>query len=112
MGESIRGPICAQASISTILAAVACPALAQLQLGPEELVQADGTALTVPGYSVPSYVDWNSDGLNDLVVGEGSGTYTANVHVYLNEGTASHPLFSGYFHVQAEGSDLTVPGGG
>ena len=57
-----------------VLLASPAPADAQLHLGPGQLVQADGIDITVPGYSVPSYVDWDQDALKDLVVGEGSGT--------------------------------------
>ena len=90
----------------------AAPALAQLDLGAEEIVQAGGAAIDVPGYSVPSFVHWDGDGLRDLVVGEGSGTYTPKVRVYLNAGTSGSPLFSTYFYAQSGGGDLTVPGGG
>ena len=95
-----------------LLVIPAAPASGQLNLGPEEFVQADGTDIDVPGYSVPSFVHWDDDGLKDLVVGEGSGTYTAMVRIYLNSGTASAPHFSSYFLAQSDGADLTVPGGG
>jgi hypothetical protein len=83
-----------------------------LNLGSEQLVQASGVEIRVPGYSVPSFVDWNNDGLNDLVVGEGSGTRPGHVRVYLNIGTQANPQFSDFFHVQSEGSDMTFTGGG
>ncbi len=82
-----------------------------LNFGPEEIVKADGNDIVVPGYSVPSLVDWNNDRLQDLVVGEGGaiGTVTpAKVRVYLNQGTEAEPLFKGYFYVQAAGKDLTL----
>lgn len=88
------------------------PAFCSLDLGAEELVQAGGMDIDVPGYSVPSFVHWNDDGLEDLVVGEGSGTFTPKVRVYLNGGTAGAPQFSTYFYAQSDGSDLTVGGGG
>ncbi len=83
-----------------------------LRLGPEELVGAGGLDIVVPGYSVPSFVDWDNDGLQDLIVGEGSGTYTAKVRVYLNVGTPDEPQFLDYFYVQSNGSDLMCPGSG
>ena len=88
-------------------------ALAELNLGPEQIVQAAGADLMVPGYSVPSLVDWNEDGRLDLMVGEGSGaTGPAKVRVYLNHGTATAPLFDDYLYAQSGGRDLSIPGSG
>ncbi|MFN8179250.1 MAG: FG-GAP-like repeat-containing protein [bacterium] len=88
-------------------------AAAQLTFGPAESVQAGGTDLVVTGYSVPSFVLWDGDGLRDLVVGEGGGTSAqGKVRVYLNVGTASEPAFASYFYAQSLGSDLVVPAGG
>lgn len=84
----------------------------RLNLGVEDLVQTDTGEVQVPGYSVPSFVDWDNDGLRDLVVGEGSGSYTAKVRVYLNVGSGANPQFSEYFYVQSNGGDLTCPGSG
>lgn len=84
-----------------------------LNLGPEELVKASGVDIVVPGYSVPSFVDWNNDNLKDLVIGEGGYdyeagyTYPGKVRVYLNTGTESNPQFSNFFYAQSNGSDLT-----
>ena len=82
-----------------------------LNLGPEQIVQAGGAPLSVYGYSVPSYVDWKNDGLQDLVVGEGGGSYRGYVRVYLNVGTASSPQFSSAFYAQSNGSDLVYTDG-
>lgn len=101
----------AAVAIAWILFASA-PASAQLDLGPEELVTAGGVAVDVPGYSVPSYVHWNGDGLLDLVVGEGSGTYPPRVRVYLNSGSRVSPQYSSWFYAQSLGADLTEPGSG
>ena len=83
-----------------------------LNLGPEELVQANGSDLQVGGCSVPSYVDWNEDGANDLVVGEHISYTAAKIRVYLNIGGPSAPHFADYFYVQSNGSDLTLPAEG
>jgi len=80
-----------------------------LNLGPEEIIQANGVDIQVPGYSVPSFVDWNNDKLNDLVIGEGGGFGDAKVRVYLNVGTEPSPQFSDYFYAQSDGSDLVCP---
>jgi hypothetical protein len=80
----------------------------QFNLGPEEFVKANGVDITVGTYSVPSFVDWNNDGLRDLIIGSGDG----KVRVYLNVGTESTPQFSGYFYAQSNGSDLNCPPAG
>jgi len=88
-------------------------ARAELLLGPEELVEANGSTIDVPEYSVPSFTYWNDDGLKDLIVGEGGGVATdGKVRVYLNTGTPSDPSFNEYFYAQSEGVDLVSPGHG
>ena len=64
-----------------------------VNLGPEEIVKAKGADIVVPGYSVPSFEDWNNDSLKDLIIGEGGGTVPGKVRIYLNRGTASDPCF-------------------
>lgn len=84
-----------------------------LNLGLEELVKANGSDIVVSGYSVPSFVDWNNDGLKDLVIGQGSGTSPpGKVRVYLNAGTEFNPQFSTYFYAQSSGADLTCTASG
>lgn len=83
----------------------------ELRLGPETLIQADGADVAVPGYSVPSFAFWNDDNLKDLIIGEGSGSVTPRVRVYLNTGTPSRPEFHKFFYAQSNGADLTVPAG-
>ncbi|MFH1844868.1 MAG: FG-GAP-like repeat-containing protein [bacterium] len=93
--------------------AMTCPAGAALDLGPETIVQAGGVDLTVTGYSVPSFADWDNDGLCDLVVGEGGdGITEAKVRVYRNLGTVQEPAFDTYFFVQAGGGDLILTASG
>ena len=49
----------------------------------------------MPGYSVPSLVDWNEDGRPDLTVGEGSGaTGPARVRVKLIQSVAKTVVFA------------------
>ncbi len=75
-----------------------------LNLGPEELVKANGVDIVVPGYSVPSFVDWNNDNLKDLVIGQGQGATPSSpgkVRVYLNVGTEPNPQFTTFFYAQS-----------
>jgi hypothetical protein len=83
-----------------------------IEFGPEEIIQAGGVDLVVPGYSVPSFEDWNNDLLGDLIVGEGGGSTPGKVRVYLNVGTEADPCFVDYFYAQADGQDLAVPASG
>jgi hypothetical protein len=102
-------------SVSAFLLFMAATSVsaAGLVLGPEQAVQAGGVDIAVPGFSVPSFVFWDDDGLKDLVVGEGSGmTGFGLVRVYLNSGTPGSPVFTGYFYAQSNSSALQSPGGG
>ena len=96
----------------TVLAAAASADEGGINLGPEEIVKAGGLEIVVPGYSVPSFEDWNNDQRADLIVGEGGGTVPGKVRVYLNVGTASDPCFADSFYVQADGRDLSCPAQG
>jgi hypothetical protein len=84
----------------------------ELRFGPEEFVQAGGSDLAVAGYSVPSFVHWDGDGLPDLIVGEGSGLEAGKVRVYLNGGTPTAPQFDSFTYAQSLGADLIRTGGG
>ena len=95
-----------------LLTAFPLPAMGELDLGPEELVEANGAVIAVPLYSVPSYVNWDGDGIPDLVIGEGPSGGFGKVRVYLNTGTLAEPEFGDYTFVQSNGSDLSVIGSG
>jgi hypothetical protein len=84
-----------------------------INLGPEEILKAKGEEIVVPGYSVPSFEDWNNDDRKDLIVGEGGvveggKVYPGKIRVYLNVGTEADPCFADYFYVQAYKVDLSV----
>jgi hypothetical protein len=98
--------------ITLISMVLASELSANTDFGSDELIQAGDTDMQVPGYSVPSYVDWNSDSLFDIVVGEGSGIDTARVRVYLNCGYTFIPQFSDFFYAQSDGTNLTARGSG
>lgn len=85
---------------------------AQFHIGPEAFVPAAGLEIQVGGYSVPSWADWNGDGLPDLVVGEGSGSDRPRVRYYLNSGVPGAPMFGGFGLALSQGTVLSQPGGG
>lgn len=92
--------------VATLL--TAAPVAADLQ--PEQYVLANGSPIDVPQYGVPSLVDWNNDGMRDLLVGEGGQTADpGKVRVYLNSGTDKAPVFTTFSYVQTTGGDLTEP---
>ena len=74
------------------------------------LVQAGGSDLMLPADSSPIFVDWNSDGLTDLVVGERTGSNEGKIRVYLNGGSNSLPSFNDYFYARTPSADVVVPG--
>lgn len=99
--------LCLVLCAGSMLSASAFAAEGVINLGPEEIVQADGKDIVVPGYAVPSFEDWNGDKLRDLIIGEGGGGAPGKIRVYLNRGTESDPCFVNYFYAQSYGKDLT-----
>jgi len=102
----------AHALIVSVVGIGAIPAQAQIDYGPEIMVRAGSVDIAVPGYSVPSVIDFDNDGRQDLIVGEGSGSYPGKVRLYLNNGTPSDPQFSSFTYLQSNGSDLVCIGSG
>ncbi|MFC1764524.1 FG-GAP-like repeat-containing protein [Planctomycetota bacterium] len=82
------------------------------ELQPGQIIQANGADIQVPGYSVPSLVDWNNDGLADLMVGEGGGGVESKVSVYYNSGTSNNPQFTDFSYLQNGSGDISVPSQG
>lgn len=94
------------AAIVTVLAATgathAAPSLA-LQKG--TYVNDGASSLSVDFDATPTVVDWNNDGRKDLVAGQ----YTSgHIRLYLNQGTDTAPLFSGYSLIESDGSPITT----
>lgn len=58
--------------------------------------------LTTP---VATVVDWNNDGMKDLLVGD---FYNGNIYLYLNEGSDLNPVFNGSTKVESNGSPITT----
>lgn len=66
-----------------------------------------GVVLTVSTKAAPFVVDWDNDGLKDLVVGCGDGT----VRLYLNTASDSAPFFNnGFIDLSANGSVIQSGG--
>jgi len=68
-------------------------------------IQADGTDLVVDFISDPCMVDWDGDGINDLLVGQ----YTqGKVSFYKNTGTNEVPVFTFSYFLKADGADISL----
>ncbi|MCU0748937.1 MAG: cadherin-like domain-containing protein [Akkermansiaceae bacterium] len=64
-------------------------------------VQAAGVDISHTGMRVPRVIDWNNDGLKDILIGAGGYVWR-----YMNTGTASAPAFAAAVRVQANGTDI------
>ena len=73
------------------------------------LVMAGDEPLSVErGFAAPTYVDWDGDGVRDLLVGKfGDG----KLRIYLNSGTDTRQEFNDFLYFQAAGADGKVPVG-
>ncbi len=72
------------------------------------IVQADGVDIDVGYIADPFMVDWDGDGLSDLLVGQ---FYPGKVNFYKNIGTSQDPEFTFSHFLQADGSDIDVSAG-
>ncbi len=65
---------------------------------------AAGSPISLSARATPSLVDWNNDGMKDLV----AGGYYGMVQIYLNEGTDASPEFGSPIFAQSNGRVLDV----
>jgi hypothetical protein len=77
------------------------------QLEPGFKIEADGKPIVLNiGHGAPFMIDYDGDGIKDLVVGEfGEG----RARIYLNIGTNKAPKFKDFTYLQAGGEDAKVP---
>ena len=72
------------------------------------LLTAGGVTIDVGYYAAPCVVDWDGDGVKDLVLGQfGNG----NIRFYKNQGTNDNPVFTSFEYLHADGSIITLPYG-
>jgi hypothetical protein len=71
-------------------------------------LQANGSLLDVGLMAEPCVVDWDGDGINDLLVGQFS---PGKVRFYPNSGTNANPVYTTYSFLQADGADIQVSAG-
>lgn len=68
-------------------------------------MQCAGSTIDVGYYASPCVVDWDNDGLKDLITGQFS---YGNIRFYKNEGTNESPVFNSYSYLSADGSRIAV----
>ena len=68
-------------------------------------LQCAGTTIDVGYYASPCVVDWDGDGLKDLITGQFS---YGRIRFYKNEGTNEDPVFNALVYLQADGSYITM----
>ena len=66
-------------------------------------LQANRADIKVPYNSSPEVVDWNEDGLLDLLVGYDGNGAVGGVWLYLNSGTTTQYQFTTYTALEADG---------
>ena len=63
------------------------------------------------GQSASFVVDWNEDGMKDLLVGAVGIPPMGHLYLYLNSGTDTAPVFTDFSTIQADGMDISTPFG-
>lgn len=95
--------------LAAALGLLAGPPAAVAALAPPFRVTAGGAPIDVEiGHAAPLMVDFDGDGLRDLLVGQfGNG----KLRLYRNRGTEKAPEFATFAWFQAGGADARVPSG-
>lgn len=74
-----------------------------------EYINANGVPIELDlGHADPCVIDWDGDGLKDLLVGQYIG---GKIRFYKNSGSNSAPVFTTYTFLQADGKDITLTSG-
>lgn len=74
-------------------------------LDPAEYIYDGNNPISVAYMSSPAVVDWNNDGLKDLLVSEFS---YGKIWLFLNEGTDINPAFDGGTYLKSNNVDITT----
>lgn len=75
-------------------------------------IQSGTGDLDAGGYSAPTVYDWNSDGKEDLIVGNKGTSNSASVRFYQNTGTDDAPTFNnGSTNIMTCSAPCTIGGG-
>lgn len=72
------------------------------------ITDSQGKPIDVGTYAAPLMVDWDGDGLEDLLAGQFED---GRIRFYPNTGTAGEPVFSDFQYLRDGGGILSVPYG-
>jgi len=72
---------------------------------PPYYMECAGTPIDVGNYGSPCIVDWDGDGLKDMITGQFD---YGRIRFYKNEGTNEDPIFNSYAFLQANGSMISM----
>jgi len=70
----------------------------------EGWLTASSVTIDVGANSAPVVVDWNEDGLLDLLIG--NELTSQGIRLYLNSGTTTNPVLTTWTYIQSSGSDI------
>ena len=74
-----------------------------------EYVKANNNPILLSiGHAAPCVVDWDGDGIKDLLVGQFT---SGKIRFYKNSGTDCFPVFTNFTYLQADGKDIVLPSG-
>jgi hypothetical protein len=71
-------------------------------------VEANNSPIAVSSHANPSVIDWDGDGVKDLLLGEFTG---GMIRFYSNDGSNSAPHFTTFTYLQADGAIIQLPYG-
>ncbi len=74
-------------------------------LEPSVHIYNGSSPISVAYMSSPAVVDWNNDGLKDLLVSEFS---YGKIWLFINQGTDINPVFNGGTYIKSGGIDITT----
>ncbi|MCK5063873.1 MAG: hypothetical protein KAQ97_01250 [Candidatus Fermentibacteraceae bacterium] len=78
------------------------------QFGPFSWIEDNGGRIDVGNFGAPCIVDWDGDGLKDLVLGE---FILGRIRFYANSNSNDSPVFTNFSYVQSDGVDIVLPYG-
>lgn len=82
--------------------------------GSMSYVQCAGDSIDIGFFSDPVFVDFDGDGLKDLIVGQYFDEAVSNygkMRFYKNIGTSADPSFDSWIYIQADGADIECSAG-